>query len=158
MTADVNYLRAAWRFAQFVQNMCVSKSLGRPTAIDASHKADLVTQLRTIYLDFDPPFNSYDSSRFERYPLRLTRQIISLCSNFFFALTILCMEEDTSTGVTCDVFGALDASHEGLSAFFALSRLFPGQINSWGVAQTRAYTQAVSHSLLVSVLWDVANI
>lgn len=141
---DVSYLRAMWQYARFAQEyMCVNKVLKRPISSDAGDKTRLISRFRDLYLSFDAPFNTYDASRFGNKSTRVARQLISLSSNFLYALTILYMDRNELTGVECDVYGALDASHEAMASYFALSRLFPAQMAMWGAAQTRAYAQAV---------------
>lgn len=150
---DVSYLRAMWQYAQFAQEyMCVNKALKRPIASDPADKSQLISRLRDLYLNFDAPFNTYEASRFGNQPARVARQLVSLSSNFFYGLSILCMDRNEITGVECDIYGALDASHEAMGSYFALSRLFPVQTDMWGAAQTRAYAQAVNLSSHTSVL------
>jgi hypothetical protein len=144
---DVSYLRAMWQYARFAQEyMCVNKALKRPISSDTANKSQLIARLRDLYLNFDAPFNTYEALRFENQPARVARQLISLSSNIFYGLTLLCMDSNELTGVECDVYGALDASHEAMASYFALSRLFPVQTDVWGAAQTRAYAQAVNLS------------
>lgn len=141
---DICYLKAIWQYTEFLQNhMCVNKALKQTYSRSASHKAQLVTQCHALHSDFSFPFNSLDPARFEASPERLARQLISLTSNYYFVLTLLYMDEQPSAGVSADIHGALEASHEGMASFFALARLFPGEVEMWGAPQTRAYSQAV---------------
>lgn len=148
VAADIPYLRAMWQYASFTQaNICIPRSLKRPVCSSPEHKTQLVSQFRTLYTTFEPPFNSFDPARFEHTDERLVRQLISTTTNFFYTLTVLYMDEDADAGTEVDVYGALDAAHEGMLAFFKLARVSPEQTDIWGAAHTRAYSQAVSPTL-----------
>ena len=145
---DVSYLKAVWLYTEFLQNqLCVNKALRHNYSQSTTQKTHLISQYQTLYSNFDFPFNSTDPARFEASPERLSRQMINLSSNYYFVLTLLQMDENRSVGTYPDMHAALEASHEGMASFFALTRLFPGEVDMWGAPQTRAYSQAVCYQL-----------
>lgn len=142
-------LQAMWEHAGFVQtHICIPKSLGRPISTSTAHKTQLISQFREIYSSWEAPFSSMDPGRFDMLDQRLARQLIAISCNYFHVLTVLYMEKNHDLGIACDVYGALDAAHEAMSAFFAHVRLCPGQVDIWGVYHTRAFAQAVGDNIL----------
>ncbi|KAF2165804.1 hypothetical protein M409DRAFT_24091 [Zasmidium cellare ATCC 36951] len=142
---DVNFLRAMWEYASWCQNkICIPRALHRGLCTDAAHKAQLISEFRSMYSNWSPPFNSYSESRFGGQDTRLLRQIISVSSNFYWVLMCLYMDKDEAAGYESDIYGALEAAHEGLSAFFVLVRYVPSQADTWCAHHTRAYEHATT--------------
>jgi hypothetical protein len=145
---DRAFFQAIWEYATFVQtHICIPKSLGESISKSSAHKIQLISQFREMYSSWPSPFNSKDPVRFSISDQRLVRQLIAISSSYFYVLTILYMDKKPDLMVLCDVYDALDAAHEALSAFFAHVRLCPGQVDIWGTYHTRAFAQAVCMGL-----------
>lgn len=129
---DVAFRRAMLEYATWCQSkICIPRALRRGLCTDAAHKAKLIAEFLSMYLNWSPPFNSYSDSRFGGQDTRLLRQIIAVSSNFFWVLMCLYMDKDEAAGVESDIYGALEAAHEGLSAFFVIVRYVPSQAEMW---------------------------
>lgn len=140
---DVNFMTAMWQYTSFCQtHLCIPRALRRAVCTDSVHKAKLIAEFRALYSAWPAPFNSTNPSRFDGWDTRLTRQTIATSSNYYWVLCDLLMDSNEAFGVEPDFDGALDAAHEGLTAFFALVRLVPSQADSWSAHHTRAYDQA----------------
>lgn len=140
---DVNFMSAMWQFTSFCQkHLCIPRALRRAVCTDAVHKAKMIAEFREMYSRWSAPFNSTTPNRFDAWDTRVIRQTIAASSNFFWVLMFLYMDSNETAGVESDYDGALDAAHEGLTAFFALVRLAPSQADAWSAHHTRAYDQA----------------
>lgn len=140
---DVNFMSAMWQHASFCRtHMCIPRALRRAVCTDPVHKAKLVAEFRAMYSSWPSPFNSTNPSRFDGWDTRLIRQTIATSSNYYWVLCDLLIDTNESSGVESDFDGALEAAHEGLTAFFALVRMAPSQADSWSAHHTRAYDQA----------------
>ena len=116
--SDINYVRAMWRCAHFMQvNVCLPLALGVPIAKDNGHKAALVSNLQNVYDTLDQPFNTIE---FRSKEPRIWRQMIMVSSNYYSALTMLHITQNPPAGVTLDAHSALKSSHKAMTAFFTL--------------------------------------
>ncbi|KAF2164227.1 hypothetical protein M409DRAFT_25569 [Zasmidium cellare ATCC 36951] len=139
LLTDNAYIRTMWRYSSFVQtNVCVLRSRKQPLP---NGTEQTITSFRDLYHHFDPPFNSLSPSRFENQPPRLLYQHVAVSSSYFSALMLLQMEQATDTFE--DQCSAAQSAHEGMSAFFALARLSPNQVERWGEVHNRTFTMAV---------------
>lgn len=151
---DLDYESAMWQWATFVkENICNPRATESPIASSTYHKETIISQYREMYDSWRPPFNSQSPKRFEFGDLRLARQLITVSSSFFGVLTVLYLDQNLEAGVLLDIYGAIDATHEAMSSFFALLRLFPDQMDMWGSYHTRAYAQAVSSGIRSSFIY-----
>lgn len=140
---DIDFMTAMWRYASFCQeHLCIPRALRRAVCTDAVHKAKMIAEFRNMYATWPSPFNSTNPSRFDGWDTRLIRQTIATASVYFWVLMTMSMDSNETSGVESDFDGALEAAHEGLTAFFALVRIEPSQADSWSVHHTRAYDQA----------------
>ncbi|PIA92398.1 hypothetical protein CB0940_09164 [Cercospora beticola] len=141
---DLDYESAMWQWATFVkEHICNPRATEGPIASSSYHKETIISQYREMYESWRPPFNSQSPKRFEFGDLRLARQLITVSSSFFGVLTVLYLDQNLEAGVLLDIHGAIDATHEAMSSFFALLRLFPDQMDMWASYHTRAYAQAM---------------
>lgn len=140
---DLDFMTSMWRYASFCQeHLCIPRALRRAVCTDTVHKAKLMAEFRNMYATWPSPFNSTNPTRFDGWDTRLVRQTIATSSVYFWVLMTMSMDSNETSGVESDYDGALDAAHEGLTAFFALVRIEPSQADSWSVHHTRAYDQA----------------
>lgn len=153
--SDVAYVRAIWRCTALVQEtICIPQSCQQPLATDSAHKSQIVARFRKLRSEFEEPFCQTSPTRFDDLPPRLLCQMVTVASNYFYALVLLYIDKNPATGVRSDPASAIMAAHEGMTAFFALIRLSPGHMRVWAATHNRTYAMAVSASRLLAYTTD----
>jgi hypothetical protein len=142
-SSDVAYVRAMWQCSVLVQEtICTPLSNKRPLINDPAHKSQVVARFRDLYNQFEEPFCQTTPTRFDNLPPRLLYQMVTVASSYFHALMLLYTDRNEKGGAHADPHGAIRAAHEGMMAFFALTRISPGHIRVWAAAHNRTYAMA----------------
>lgn len=141
---DVAYVRAMWQCSALIQEtICSPQSCREPLVADASHRSHLISRYQDLYGEFEEPFCQTASTRFDNLAPRVLYQMVTVTTTYFHALMLLYIEKNDKAGVHSDPHGAIRAAHEGMTAFFAVLRISPGQIRVWAAAHSRVYAMAV---------------
>lgn len=145
---DRQYIRSMWHMANLVQRtVCTPRSLGHSLTKSVSDKADLTNEYHKLLDSFPSPLTTSDDAAIRKMAEtnpRLLRQNLFLRSNFWHCVMVIQADENDSSGVTCDVRGALEAARMALLAFFHFWEHLRVDAGVWWVFQHRAFEEAVS--------------
>lgn len=146
--SDRQYIRSMWHMANLVQRtVCAPRSLNHPLVLSLSDRASLIEQYHNLLNSFPSLLTTSDEAdvvNLANSNLRQLRQNLFLRSNFWHCVMVIHADENDSTGVLCDVKGALHAARMALQAFFHLREFLKVDAGVWWVFQHRAFEEAVS--------------
>ncbi|KAF2245683.1 hypothetical protein BU26DRAFT_522087 [Trematosphaeria pertusa] len=144
---DRQYIRSMWHMANLVQRtVCTPRSLGHSLTKSVSDKADLTNEYHKLLDSFPSPLTTSDDAAIRKMAEtnpRLLRQNLFLRSNFWHCVMVIQADENDSSGVTCDVRGALEAARMALLAFFHFWEHLRVDAGVWWVFQHRAFEEAL---------------
>lgn len=148
---DIAYVRLLWAMSLFqMEYICTPRALGLPLCRSAAHQQEIIAKFHAVYQTSSSPFGSYDVQRFYVKNSRLAKQQQAAACSIFHNLMLIAADNNDIEGVPCDLYPALGAAHDALSAFFAMIRTFGAEVNGWWAYQHRAYEQAVSSTSLTT--------
>ena len=149
---DVSYISSMWNLANMVQSfICVPRSLSHPICPTVAHRKHLIDSFNRLYMSFPVPLRTFTEASIcdlAQRNRRLARQTLFLTSNYFHCLMLVNLDEHE--GLEGDVHGTLNAAHEAVNSFFLLHTLFEDEARVWYHFQHRAFSEAVSLSLVLS--------
>jgi hypothetical protein len=148
--SDRQYIRSMWHMANLVQRtVCKPRSLSHPLTTSVQDKNNLINEYHNLLTTKSFPSNLITSDETEVRHLatanpRQLRQNLFFRSNFWHCLMVIYADENETTGVVCDVKGALEAARMALQAFFHFWEYLKVDAGVWWVFQHRAFEEAVS--------------
>jgi hypothetical protein len=146
--SDTQFIRSMWRLAELVQRtICNPRALSQPLTTSPRQKAHLLTTFRNLYASIPAQLTNTSPSFFASLVAsspRIARQSLFLRSNYWHCIMLIEADADESSGVKCDVRGALEAGRVAVGAFFNFWDGLRGDAGVWWVFQHRAFEEAVS--------------
>jgi len=151
---DVSFIRSMWKLADLVQrSVCVPRALSRPLTKSPREKATLLAQFHALYASFPSSLTCFAPGSFAALlatDTRVARQNLFLRSNFWHCVMLIEADENETSGVKCDVRGALHAGRLAVGAFFDFWDGLRVDAGVWWVFQHRAFEEALTMASLLT--------